>query len=82
MGLAGECGEFCNKVKKIARDDNNILTEERKKQLVDELGDILWYVALCAYELKVNLGEVALRNEIKLAERSIRNKINGAGDNR
>ena len=45
MELGGESGEVLNQVKKIARDDNNIVTEERRDALSKELGDVLWALA-------------------------------------
>lgn len=43
VSLGGEIGEFLNLVKKIKRDDKGVITPERRKQMLDELGDILWY---------------------------------------
>ena len=40
LGLAGEAGEICNKVKKIIRDDGGVLSDDKKQALVDELGEI------------------------------------------
>src|SRR3990167_6560549 len=69
MGLAGETGELINKIKKIIRDDNNILTEERKEQIKQELGDIMWYVAMICEETGLNLDEVMKYNNDKLLSR-------------
>jgi len=44
LGL-GEIGEICNKVKKINRDDNMVLTDEKRQALKKELGDVMWYIA-------------------------------------
>ena len=77
LGLAGEAGELANKAKKIMR-DNKI----DKEALVLELGDVLWYVAAIADELRVNLNYVANKNLEKLENRAKRDKIKGSGDNR
>ena len=82
LGLAGEAGEVANKVKKIYRDHDGVLTDEYKQILSDELGDCLWYVAAIASELGVTLGKVAMDNVNKLADRKIRNQLGGDGDNR
>lgn len=82
LGLTGEAGEVANKVKKIARDDDNVLTEERKEEIKDELGDLLWYVSQLANELSIPFEEVAQGNLDKLADRRERNLIRGDGDNR
>jgi hypothetical protein len=41
MGLAGEAGEICNKVKKIARDNGGVIGQHHRNMLVEELGDVL-----------------------------------------
>lgn len=49
LGLVGECGEVAEKVKKLYRDDNGKLTEERKEGIKKELGDCCWYLSnLCS----------------------------------
>jgi NTP pyrophosphatase (non-canonical NTP hydrolase) len=82
LGLAGEVGEICNKIKKIMRDDGGKITEERRKQLLDELGDVLWYAATIATELDEDLNQVAINNLFKLNEREKNNKLHGEGDKR
>jgi NTP pyrophosphatase (non-canonical NTP hydrolase) len=82
LGLCGEAGEFAEKVKKMFRDDNSILTEERKAAMVLELGDVLWYLCACARELGVKLSDVAVQNTEKLMNRRSRGTIHGDGDNR
>ena len=80
LGLAGESGEVCEKVKKAIRDDGGRLTEERKALLAKELGDVLWYAATMASELELDLGEVAAANLAKLAARKAAGTIHGDGD--
>lgn len=82
LGLAGEAGEICNKVKKIIRDDGGVLSDDKKKMLIDELGDVLWYVAAIAKDLKVSLDNVARSNLDKLLSRQRRGALGGSGDNR
>jgi len=82
LGLNGEAGELAEKAKKMIRDDAGILYEERRKAMVKELGDVLWYVATTAKELNVTLEEVAQANVDKLRSRQKRNKLQGDGDER
>jgi len=82
LGLGGEAGEYLNKVKKIYRDDMSTLSEDRRVALIDELGDVLWYVALSAHELSTTLSYVARENLVKLARRRANGTLKGDGDER
>ena len=77
MGLANEAGEVLGKVKKIIRDGTF-----NRADIVDELGDVLWYAAALARDLNVSLSDVAQGNLNKLADRAKRNVIGGSGDKR
>lgn len=77
MGLANEAGEVLGKVKKIIRDGTY-----NREDIVDELGDVLWYAAALARDLDVSLTEVAHRNLKKLEDRANRGVISGSGDKR
>ncbi len=65
LGLAGEAGEFANMVKKLTAHGHDI----PPKQLADELGDVLWYVAEAATACNLQLGEIAWENVEKLRKR-------------
>jgi len=67
FGLLGEAGELANKYKKIMR--NGKSPYDHHKDLVSELGDVLWYAAVLANELGYDLSEVAEMNQQKLAAR-------------
>ncbi len=82
LGLAGEAGEVAEKIKKIIRDKNSFVSPEDQQEINKELGDVLWYVAQIATELKLSLDDVAENNIAKLASRLERNQIKGNGDNR
>lgn len=82
LGLNGEAGEVAEKLKKIIRDKNGIVSEEDKQELAKELGDVLWYIAVFAHDLGVPLDSVAEGNIAKLASRKQRGKLTGNGDNR
>ncbi len=79
LGLAGEAGEIANKVKKFIRDGHSV---EKEKELISELGDVLWYVAAVADVIGVSLEDVAKDNMYKLAERQRNGTLKGSGDNR
>jgi NTP pyrophosphatase (non-canonical NTP hydrolase) len=82
LGLGGETGEVLNKVKKVMRDNDGKVTDELREILKSELGDVLWYVAALASELKLDLDEVARANIEKLFSRKERGVIKGSGDER
>jgi len=82
LGLAGEAGELANKYKKVLRDDNGELTTEKHAALVEELGDVLWYIAQIASDLHVSLSDVAIENIAKLQSRKERGVLGGSGDSR
>jgi NTP pyrophosphatase (non-canonical NTP hydrolase) len=81
LGL-GEAGEVQGKIKKILRDDDGIITDEKRLEIAKELGDLLWYVARTAEELGYELGGIAQKNVDKLQSRKERGVIGGSGDNR
>ena len=82
LGLVGEAGEFANKVKKLDRDENGKCSPERRAELVDELGDCLWYLTRLAHTLGCNLSDVANVNKAKLQSRVERGVLSGSGDHR
>jgi len=55
LGLVGECGEVSDKVKKMFRDDNGLMTEERSSSILNELGDCCWYVASVCSDAGIDL---------------------------
>lgn len=82
IGFGGEAGETLNKVKKILRDDNGTITEEKKQAIAQELGDSLWYIAMICDELGLRMAQVANDNVTKLANRKFLGTISGEGDKR
>lgn len=82
LGLAGEAGEIANKVKKILRDDDGVMSQETRLKIVDEVGDVCWYLSQLCAELGVSLNTVAESNLEKLSRRQAKGTIQGSGDNR
>ncbi|PIR87213.1 MAG: hypothetical protein COU11_01515 [Candidatus Harrisonbacteria bacterium CG10_big_fil_rev_8_21_14_0_10_49_15] len=82
MGLAGETGEVAEKVKKIFRDSDGVVTEERRDMIKKELGDVLWYVSQVAAEFGLSLEDVASHNMEKLLSRVETGTVKGDGDQR
>jgi NTP pyrophosphatase (non-canonical NTP hydrolase) len=82
LGLASEAGEVAGKVKKVLRDAAGQLDVEQASKIIDELGDVLWYVTCLIDDLGYTLDEVIERNTAKLEARVANNTIQGSGDNR
>lgn len=65
LGLAGEAGEFADAIKKhlvYGRDLD-------RENAIEELGDVLWFVALGCNALGVSMADVAQANIDKLRRR-------------
>tara|TARA_B100000579_G_scaffold438049_1_gene471423 strand:- start:8862 stop:9158 length:297 start_codon:yes stop_codon:yes gene_type:complete len=68
VSLAAEVGEVMDEVKKSERDDEGLISKKRRKKLVDELGDVLfYYLRLCA-KLNISLEEVIKQNKKKVSK--------------
>lgn len=65
LGIAGEAGEVAEHIKKHLGHGHPLDTEEIR----EELGDVLWYVAVLSNELFIDLNEVAEKNIQKLGQR-------------
>lgn len=73
-GVAGEAGETLDTFKKIIReagfDDDGgfiqLLSEGQGEDLVDELGDVLWYVVRACKVLNISLETLMMLNTLKL----------------
>jgi NTP pyrophosphatase (non-canonical NTP hydrolase) len=82
LGLVGEAGEVADKLKKVIRDNGGVLTDPVRDAVAKEIGDVLWYVAVLAYELDYDLDTIAENNLAKLASRQERGVLSGSGDAR
>lgn len=65
MGLCGESGEFAERIKKTVFHGH----EFERQHVLEELGDVLWYIAALATHLNVTIEEVMAINVAKLVRR-------------
>ncbi len=65
MGLNGEAGECIDILKKYFYQGHEL----DKGELIDELGDVLWYIAETCEGIGVAMEEVAIKNIEKLRKR-------------
>lgn len=68
IGLAGEAGEVADLVKKVTFQGKPYGDDLRAK-LIEEIGDVAWYLALTCTSVGVTLEEVLERNVAKLQSR-------------
>lgn len=80
IGLAGESGELLNKLKKVWRGDKPLV--DQREAMLDEAGDVLWYLAALCTEFGYSLHDLALRNLDKVQKRRAEGKTRGDGDKR
>ena len=80
LGLCGEAGEVAEKIKKTLRGDTH--RSDQLHRIADELGDVLWYLAILAEDIGFDLEKIAEWNADKLNRRWRKGKIKGDGDNR
>ena len=84
--LNGEAGEAGELVAKALRDYNvssgKIIDEDRRLEIIAELGDCLWYIANAAHQLDTSLEDLAEHNLAKLRRRQVEGKLHGSGSNR
>ena len=65
MGLCGESGEVIDIVKKHHAQGHEL----DKEKIIEELGDVCWYIAEIAYVLDVKLEDILQGNIEKLSKR-------------
>lgn len=78
LGLSAEAGEVAGKFTKALRDG---WTEDRLgRELIPELGDVLWYLTRLATLYGLSLADIATENRTKLRGRTTRGTLAGSGD--
>lgn len=85
LGLASEAGEVCDKLKKHLRDEGEPLADmdyEKRLAVMQECGDVLWYLANIAAQFQFDLSSVGEMNLRKLDRRMQLDLIKGSGDER
>ena len=68
LGLNGEAGEIADHVKKLMF-HGHPLDDQTRDKIAKEIGDILWYCALGAKGIGLQLSEIAVMNIEKLRKR-------------
>ena len=68
IGMAGECGEFNEIIKKCLFQGKE-MDIDKIKHLRSELGDVMWYTAQACLALNTNIEEIIDMNTVKLESR-------------
>ena len=80
LGLVGEAGEFADAFKKVIRDEGfndvdafnmHLEVDGKRANLVNELGDVLWYLTRIADFLDLDLNALMVINTYKLYNRLV-----------
>jgi NTP pyrophosphatase (non-canonical NTP hydrolase) len=82
LGICGESGEIAEKIKKIVRNDEGVISDEKRELIKLEIGDVLWYLSQLARTLGLSFEEVAVANIEKIMDRHSRGVIKSEGDTR
>lgn len=86
LGLAAEAGELAGHLAKSVWHEDSLTTgaisEETRRLMLKEVGDILWYCSAVCHELNSTTENEALNNLHKLHDRAQRNVLRGNGDDR
>jgi NTP pyrophosphatase (non-canonical NTP hydrolase) len=78
-GLAGEAGEVSGKISKLYRDGDTL---DKRRVIMDELGDVMWFISQLANAFGVNITWLCQKNAEKLQDRKQRDVLEGSGDKR
>jgi NTP pyrophosphatase (non-canonical NTP hydrolase) len=78
LGLAGESGEVAELIKKLV--GHGADEQKTREKVLDELGDVLWYVAEVASTFGLPLSSVAAHNVDKLRARYPEGFVTGGGN--
>lgn len=69
LGLNGEAGEVADLYKKSIRNGDGQSGYEIIDEIMDELGDVLWYIAQIGVYFNVSIEDIAKNNIRKLEKR-------------
>jgi NTP pyrophosphatase (non-canonical NTP hydrolase) len=70
MGLMGEFGELSEKFKKIMRDNNGVMSQERIDGIKGELGDLMWYLFQIYSEAKIDFEKEYIEKQLFIEQKS------------
>ena len=69
LAINEEAGEVAGELKKMMRDDGGKMTPERFENILEETGDVVYYVAMLLSQFDLDIGHVYDRASKKLDEK-------------
>lgn len=82
LGVCGESGEIAEKIKKIIRNDEGVVSDEKRESIRSEIGDVLWYLSQLSRVLHIPFEDAAQDNIRKIMDRKARGVVKSTGDTR
>jgi len=80
--MAEEVGEIISYVKRLHRGDYERLNDEMKKEIMGELGDLIWPIVRMSHAMGYTFEYVLLHNQSKVLKRLDQGTLMGRGSNR
>ena len=65
LGMNGEAGEVADKVKKVIRDSDGEFTDEKKREIAKEIGDVLSFLLEAVIDKKTENEKEKLLEYVK-----------------
>ena len=69
LAMVGEAGELANVVKKILRDKGGVVSDADRYVILDEVGDVFWYLSQILWSLGFTWEDAIAFNKNKLGAR-------------
>lgn len=82
INLFIQTGSIAEQYGKALRDDGGVLSDERRTVIVDHMIRVFTWLRVIAGYYDYTMEEIFQMNLDKLADRAVRGKLGGAGDNR
>ena len=75
LGLGKEVGSLNNEIKKFVKYDNRKISNSRKINITNEIGDIVWYLVQIMNKFKIDFNTIIKMNLTKTELRRINEYI-------
>ena len=66
LGLNEEVQVVANKLQENIHNKSSVISQQEREKMLDDCGNILWYLSTTAYELQSSLPQLAIQNSKKV----------------